>query len=210
MTQPSQRIYVDFDDVLSQTAVKLIEVLEKTFNKTIPYESIVSFNLEQSFALTSEQWNHLMDLAHTSDVLMEMKMISGAQKAMSHLYDKGFQIDIVTGRPPDTIKHSQDWLNEHKIPYHNIYFADKYLRFSELPGIDKSHYFTLEDLKKESFTFAIEDSATMAQFISEQMNIPVYLLDRPWNRKASTSNPDAPIFRCHSWQELTDQVSDRH
>jgi uncharacterized HAD superfamily protein len=62
----------------------------------------------------------------------------------------------------------------------------------------------LEDIKTMRFSFAVEDSLETAVFISNHMNIPVFLLDRPWNKNGGS---DANIKRCRGWGEIMESLS---
>ena len=44
-----RRIYVDFDDVLAETARAYTTLLEQNYGKTVPFDAIWSFNLGISF-----------------------------------------------------------------------------------------------------------------------------------------------------------------
>ncbi|MBF0105870.1 MAG: hypothetical protein HQM16_11145 [Deltaproteobacteria bacterium] len=203
MKSPACPIYVDFDDCLSQTANALMGVLKQEFNKTIPYESIVSFDLEKSFGITKEQWDHLMALAHDANTLLTMPVIEGAVKGMNSLHQAGFAIHIVTGRPPSSREQSKEWLDKNHIPYNQIYFVDKYLRF---PKDQSADFWTLNELTQQKYAFAVEDSGMMAEYIAVNMRTPVYLLDRPWNRKINASTTDGLITRCSGWEMLVERV----
>ena len=108
---------------------------------------------------------------------------------------QGCHIAIVTGRPTATYEPSLNWLDKHDVPYHSFTMVDKYSRESG----DKSIAISLEDLSDMDFSLAVEDSASMAQHISQQMGIPVALVDRPWNR---TADLNAKINRYTSWQHI--------
>lgn len=49
------KIYVDFDDILSETALYFSHLVKKMFGKYVPYENIKSFSLQKSFDLSDEE-----------------------------------------------------------------------------------------------------------------------------------------------------------
>jgi uncharacterized HAD superfamily protein len=57
----------------------------------------------------------------------------------------------------------------------------------------------LGELRKMSFALAVEDSATMAAFLAEQLATPVALVDRPWNQRAAVNGK---ITRCQDWAQI--------
>ena len=106
----------------------------------------------------------------------------------------GQEIAIVTGRPPSTHDVSRAWLARHDVPHHDFVMVDKYGRFST----DNTIAITLPELADRRFSFAVEDSPTMARFLASEMKVPVALLDRPWNQME-----DHPLItRLSDWREI--------
>jgi uncharacterized HAD superfamily protein len=174
-------IYVDFDDVLCETAQSLLKILKHEFGKQITYDEVISFDLATSFKLTSREVKKLLDIAHSREVLLSTEPIKSTIEPLQKLDSAGYKINIVTGRPACTRKASEEWLLMHAVPFYKLFFADKYQR-AIAPGKSISTI-SMEELKKQNYSFAIEDSMEMALFIMENMKIPVFLLARPWNRR---------------------------
>ena len=51
-------IYVDYDDCLCETARAFTVIAERLFGKTVPYETVRFFNLQDSFELTDEEYDN--------------------------------------------------------------------------------------------------------------------------------------------------------
>jgi len=51
-------IYVDFDDVFSDTTCAFLEILEVEFGKRVNFEDIFSFDLQASFGLGESEFEH--------------------------------------------------------------------------------------------------------------------------------------------------------
>jgi uncharacterized HAD superfamily protein len=73
--------------------------------------------------------------------------------------------------------------------------VDKYSR----KNIDRNMAISMEAFSEMKFCLAVEDSAAMAQHLSQQMGIPVALIDRPWNRTAKLNHN---IQRYASWFDI--------
>jgi hypothetical protein len=88
-------------------------------------------------------------------------------------------------------------------------FVDKYGR-GGFGGSDDS-VITLAELTQSSFCFAVEDSSDMAALLTTEMEVPVALLDRPWNWGAQFSDPRsvALIERCADWATIVERFSAR-
>ena len=60
----AMRIYIDFDDVLCETARNLAVLARELFGRTVPYEAISGFDLKAAFALSEAEIDRLMEHAH--------------------------------------------------------------------------------------------------------------------------------------------------
>jgi len=191
----AQPIYVDIDDVLCDTARALMALLEQEFNKSVSFESIMSFDLKVSFGLTQSEYEHFMHLAHLPDQILKMDRIPEAVETLRGWMDSGHDISIVTGRPTYTHDTTLKWLSNNNVPFSDFLMVDKYSRAEK----EAPEAVSLENLSKMKFHAAVEDSYDMARLIADKMKTPVYLVDRPWNRAAHTNNK---IKRFHAWAEI--------
>jgi uncharacterized HAD superfamily protein len=193
----SNTIYVDMDDVLCETARGCLAVIERKFGKRVAYECLTSFDLGQACELGPEETAALYHIVHHPDELLKLEPIPAAIPILRQWTAGGYEIAIVTGRPPATYEPSVQWLKVHEVPYHSFMMVDKYGRFETQNTIAVS----LSELAENSFSFGVEDSPTMARFLAEQMRIPVKLFDRPWNQTA-LEHPN--IKRYKHWREIAD------
>jgi uncharacterized HAD superfamily protein len=202
-------VYIDFDDVLCQTAHTFIDVVEREFGRRYAFEDIRFFNLEKSFHLTPEEYDTLMTLVHDPNVLRIMEPMPGVLDVLNDWQTRGVRTIIVTGRPPATEPACHEWLDRHHVPYERIVFVDKYSRANaENPNVQ---LFKPHELADMGFALAVEDAPAMVQFLVEHTTIPIALLDRPWNRDLGFSH-DAmaqQITRCHGWPAVAELLSAR-
>ncbi len=188
-------IYVDFDDVLSETTSAFLKILELEFGKRVNFEDIFSFDLKASFNLSDREYEDFFHRVHQADVIMSFAPIEGAIDALEGWVKLGYQISIVTGRLTSAHDASLDWLAKHDVPYHSFTMVNKYAR----GNIDSKIAVSMEVFSEMKFSLAVEDSATMALHLSQKMGIPVALIDRPWNR---TANLNPKISRYTSWYDI--------
>jgi len=205
----NRRIYVDLDDVLCETARAFITLLEKHFAKTVPFDAMTSFDLAESFDLDAKELKQLWQLVHAPEVLMSLQPIEGARDALHQLTSLGYEIDVITGRPPFTAQATKEWLEKNHFPHHRLTFVDKYGRGGLHPSY--SSVITLDELAHLSFCYAIEDSGDMVAFISTKMALPVALLERPWNREYRFSDAKSLtlIDRCVDWSGIMESFCRR-
>lgn len=195
----SKTLYIDLDDVLSATAEAYVHLIKLLFNKTVFVDDIHSFDLQVSFMLTDQQYNHMFEEAHCREFTMGLSPHPYANEILTSWRKSGYSIAIVTGRHTQTYGDTKDWLSCHSFPYDHLIMVDKYGR----EDTDKSIAIPLSELSKRTFHLAIEDNSEMAQYLSMEMNTPVMLFNRPWNRKVK-ENPF--ITRCQSWLEIARTV----
>ena len=202
MTSMDRRIYVDFDDILCETARGFTEVLEREFGKRVAFEEIFSFDLGRSFGLSPEDVAELMRRMHEADVLAKLQPVKGAIPAVQRWRRAGFEVDVVTGRPPSTRDVSEQWLAAHGLPFSVLIFVDKYARGHKDHGATR--VVALSELCRMQFRFAVEDSPGMVRFLAENMSMPVAVLNRPWNADELGVRPDAAprVHRCRDWAEI--------
>jgi uncharacterized HAD superfamily protein len=171
--------------------------IERQFGKRVTYECLTSFDLGRACELGPEETAALYHIVHHPDELLKLEPIPAAIPILRQWNAAGYEIAIVTGRPPVTYEPSVQWLKIHEVPYHSFMMVDKYGRFETQNTIAVS----LSELAENSFSFGVEDSPTMARFLAEQMRTPVKLLDRPWNQTA-VEHPN--IKRYKHWHEIAD------
>jgi hypothetical protein len=148
----SKTIYVDMDDVLCETARRFLLVIEREFGKRVAYDRLVDFDFEQSCDLTPGQRAKLYEIIHLEDEILSIEPIPEAIDVLNGWVSAGYEIAIVTGRPPDTFVPSVEWLARFKVTYHSFTIVDKYGRFETENTIGVS----LAELKTQRFCWAVE------------------------------------------------------
>ena len=202
----AKRVYVDIDDVLSATIERLIDLLEDRHGRRVAVQEVLHFDLEESFGLTSSEILDFMEAAHTDQVIESIAPTKGAAEELRRWAANGFEVILVTGRPPTTNAASRRWLETHGIEYHALHHLDKWgrpswndarlpaLRFDEIPDL--------------GFDFAVEDSLDTAVRLVEEFGLTVCLMDRPWNRATESlaSETRSKLLRCASWSEVAEEA----
>ncbi|MFK7894816.1 MAG: hypothetical protein AB8G23_03210 [Myxococcota bacterium] len=199
-----RRIYVDIDDVLSATIERLIDLLEDHHGRRVEVKDVLHFDLEKSFDLSSAEIVTFMEAAHEDAVIESIVPAEGAGSVLADWQSDGDEIALVTGRPPSTNAASKRWLSTHGLAHDALHHLDKWgrpswnqaglpaLRFDEIPALE--------------FGFAVEDSLDTAVRLVEEFDLPVCLMDRPWNRSTESlpTNTRDRLLRCASWEDVAD------
>jgi uncharacterized HAD superfamily protein len=197
-----QCIYVDIDDVLSATIERLIDLLEELHARRIEIEHVRDFDLARPFGLDEEGIQRFMAVAHRDEVIESIAPHPGAASVLDRWSQAGHSITLVTGRPPITTEASRRWLATHRFTHDALHHLDKWGRASwnesGLPAL------RFEDLPAFDFAFAVEDSLSTAVRLVEDLDLPVALIDRPWNREIGhlSARVRDRLVRCRDWRDV--------
>jgi uncharacterized HAD superfamily protein len=126
---------------------------------------------------------------------MKIAPIDQAIVTLHRWADAGYEIAIVTGRPPDSHEPSLAWLSQNRVPHHSFSMVNKYGRFTT----ENTVAINLVELATRNYCWAVEDSLPMAQYLAGQMNLRVALIDCPWNRSTQRY---ANVSRYADWPTL--------
>lgn len=192
------KIYIDFDDVICETASYFTKLAKELFGVEVPYNQVQFFNLQKSFELTDSQYDELMRAGHFPENLLSYTETEGASKTINKWLDVGHDISIITGRPYDSYEPSRCWLDEHGLDRVPLFCVDKYGR--EIFNQECTYSMTLSDLYSMDFDFAVEDSPSAFEHLLHFDNCTVAIFERPWNRGVEMINDR--FVRCANWQEI--------
>lgn len=192
------KIYIDFDDVICETAVFFTKIAKELFNIDLPYSQVQFFNLKKTFDLNDEQYDELMRVGHISSNLLSYEETKDASKIINKWVDAGHEVKIITGRPFDAYEPSRKWLDDHNLDRVPLFCVDKYGR--ESFNKDCSYSMTLEDLYALTFDFAIEDSPAAFEHVMHFENCKVAVFNRPWNKNEEL--PNDSFARCDNWEKI--------
>ncbi len=192
------KIYIDMDDVLTESYLTFLHILETKFGKKMDYSQITTFDLQKSFDLSDEEYTRFFEFIHDPEEMIQHVPVPGAKQMLKRWKDNGHNISILTGRPPEARDVSLEWLDLHDFEHDSFSIVNKYGRESSTGGMSMS----LETLCALDFDLAVEDSGSMAQFLSEKMGVTVALLDRPWNRSMTFNDK---VLRCSDWMEIREK-----
>lgn len=191
-------IYIDFDDVICETAKSFCQIADRLFGIKKPYNEVHFFNLQQSFGLTDDQYDALMKEGHLPEILLSYEETDGASISINKIVDAGHDVKIITGRPFDSYEPSRQWLDNHNLSRLPLFCVDKYGR--EIFNQNSTFNMTLNDLYAMSFDLAIEDSPAAFKHLEHFGNCKVAVFDRPWNKDAIL--PSDNYIRVKNWDQI--------
>lgn len=193
------KIYVDFDDVVAETARGLAERLRARRGSAPAYEDIRAFDLHVSFGLDDEAYRTFMEDAHTREALLAYEETPGAAATLRAWLDDGLEPVIATGRPVCSAAASREWLDARGLSDLPLLHVDKYNRSLGEPN-PSVRLVPFAELPAEGFSLAVDDAPPALALLEESKLCPYVVFDRPWNRSWAGG-----AARVHTWAEL-----DRH
>lgn len=192
------KIYIDFDDVICETAAYFTKIAKELFGVEVPYSQVQFFNLQKSFDLSDAQYGELMKAGHLPENLLSYEEAPGASKTINKWIEEGHEVSVITGRPFDSFAPSRQWLDEHGLKRVPLFCVDKYGRENFMQ--DSTFNMTLDMLYSRTFDFAVEDSPAAFVHLLHFEGCKVAVYNRPWNEQAEL--PGGNFTRCAGWAEI--------
>ena len=199
------KIYVDMDDVLCETARHLCRLAERFFQRTVAYEQVFQFDLQEVFGLTDEEMKRFMALSHRRDSLLAHAATRGARKSLLDLRAAGHDVHIVTGRPGSAHAATAEWLAKRGLGGFPVTFVDKYGRDAHYPhNPDDPPTVTLPELLAQKFDLVIDDSPSILRHLTAWPKTRIFVFARPWNVHYALA-PN--MTRVNGWPEIRRQLN---
>lgn len=183
-----RRLGIDFDDTLLDTRRVFLNLLNRAYGTHHTYESAQQYYLDSTFGCTSEDLERLF--SQNFDELHNLDPLPGVASTLLRARNSGHQLTLITARPAIHMPPLYAWVARHHLPIHHIISApksgEKALRAFE-SGIE----------------LFIDDNPRHALAIAAR-NIPVLLLDRPYNQACA----GPLITRVPDWHAIAQNLFD--
>ena len=109
------RVYIDFDDVICETAKHFCCIAKELFDIDLPYQEVQFFNLKKSFDLDDDQYEELMKAGHLPifpRLCWPMKKRQVLLKLSTNGWTKGMRFPLLPGDRSIRMAHPEDgWMN---------------------------------------------------------------------------------------------------
>ncbi len=196
------RIYVDIDDVLSETARALCGLAAREFDRHVAYEDVDGFDLQDVFHLTDEEMARFVKLSHAPECIGGYEEVPGAVAGVKALREAGHCVELVTGRPAFSAAATSAWLDAVGLSNEDVTYVDKYNRHFE-GGENLPRTLTMEELAARKYDLVIDDSPVVLARLATWSWAKVFIFSRPWNvQMASAAN----MTRVRSWAEILERI----
>ncbi len=187
------KIGIDIDNVISDTFSSYIERFNRQFDTKITYEELSDFYYFEKYSgIEKEKVEMFVEtLERDYEYHFSLKPYDEAVSVIRKWLKEKAKVHYITLRPTHMRKVTIDWLKKHGFFGKNT-TLDLY--------DEKKPHISNADYKKSiadrlGIDFIIEDAWEIAVVFT----IPVFLIDRPWNRRA---NLPKNVIRVKKWQEI--------
>jgi uncharacterized HAD superfamily protein len=182
------RLGIDIDGTLSQYDT-FLPYLNKLLGTEVTAEQLIQYDMHEIFGMKYEEFCNIFD-EHSIPMYQQSVPRPCAQKQLSWI-DEHFNIFYITARYNKFAKLTQDWLIEHRFPNREIICTGSH---------DKT-----EALKSYNIQFMVEDRLENAIQIWDELRIPIYLLDTPYNQGEHING----ICRVPDWHAIQEDMIKR-
>lgn len=204
MSPQKLKIGIDIDNVVSDSYKAFLEKFNTVFGTKIIYEKIDDFYyLEKSSGVDfSETREFINRLIIDETFQMTISPVTDAVSSIKKFHQKGHSIYFITARPKTALNHTKKWLAKHGLAGKNFILDLFEGTRHHLANLSQTISYKKRIVKEKGIDVLIEDSLE----ISEVMDIPVILIDRPWNRGVTGKRN---LFRVKTWKEIESLFGNR-
>lgn len=192
------KIGIDIDNVISDSAPIYIEKFNSAFQTSVSLEVMKSYWFTQKSTGVEQTKIEDFFTGWLSDIHFQsnLPVVEESLPVIRKWLDRGYILHYVTARPPEAEKGTRFWLLKHHLMNDG----------STLDHFNPQKYQTDSQYKKHKadilgINIFIEDSLE----IVNALDIPVLLIDKPWNRGKTRRN----VRRVKDWGEIALIVEDR-
>ncbi|GAE24743.1 HAD-superfamily hydrolase-like protein [Halalkalibacter wakoensis JCM 9140] len=180
-----KRFGLDIDGTVTDPNT-FVPYLNKHFNKSLTLDDLTEYDLTSILNISEEQFWEWM--GQHEGLIYEQAELAEHAEPILHEWTKHHQLIYITARRNHLSDVTQKWFMSKAVPYDHIELVGKH---------DK-----LEAVREHQLDIFFEDKHDNAVAIAEEFNIPVILMDTPYNRLPSPTN----VVRAQNWLEAKEWV----
>ncbi len=182
-------IGIDIDGVLTDEGPGGNSIWQQKMNELFEREITLreyTYDLRKAFGLTNQELDKFLEIK-LPEVYASVSPAPGARDTLLELEEAGHKLILITARNEMFRELTEDWLNRHQIPYHELHHDD-----------DKAPL----AVKKEIALF-IDDRKENAAAIAAE-NIPVILVNKYHNLNFESNGQ---ISKADDWKDIREQIN---
>ncbi len=186
------KLAVDCDEVLAGLLDKLIIFHNDRYGTSLLKKDFLSYTFRDTIGGTFEEEHKKFTEFLHSHYFASVQPIPNSAETLRNLKRNGFEMEIVTARPPEIINSTLEWV---KLHYRGIFSNVHFARNPKLATNGKTKGEICLDIGAD---YMIEDGPEYALDVASK-GINVLLYDNPWNRNNTFLDN---VKRVSSWKDI--------
>lgn len=191
----NNRIAIDLDEVLAGTFEIALSVhKQKWYLHHLKFEDLVDHEWRRINNVWIDKEKRLSiwrEFLGSNLVVDQVRPIEWSLIAIDRLFQKWFELHIITARPNNLHKKTYSWLNK--------YFKNKFNKVHFVTTPENIWTPKFEICKKMWINTIIEDNVDYAMELANN-DIKVIILEKPWNKNNTEKHDN--IVRVKNWGEI--------
>ncbi|GAF65927.1 MULTISPECIES: nucleotidase [Bacillaceae] len=175
-----KRFGLDIDGTITDPAT-FIPYLNQDFKKNLTLNDLTEYDLTSILKISDDDFWEWMGL-NEGKIYREAPLAPDAHSIITQ-WNQNHELIYITARRSHLFDITKSWFSEQNVPYQHIEMVGKH---------DK-----IEAIRQHQLDIFFEDKHDNAVAIAEEFQIPVILMDTPYNRLPIPSN----VIRTKSWHE---------
>jgi uncharacterized HAD superfamily protein len=191
-------IAVDADEILAAFIEHFLIYHNEKYQTDVSKDKVFTFKLETLFNIDETLVLSRMNEYYDNREVLKIEPVEGSIEGINQLLKKGYELQIVTARPPFYKELTVEWVEKH--------FPDKFqqIHFAFNPYNRNSEKMTKAQICKQIGAKVLLDDNLVNALDCASNGITVYLMDAPWNQ---TDDLPENIIRVKSWKEIVEKLS---
>ena len=165
---------VDIDDTLAPAQKHILKYVNSRAPSPFAHKNITWEFREKKVPDYDE---YVQEYLNQPELVGECEPYIDALSSLEKLALDGYQIHIASSRKENLHAVTQQWLQKHGFLDH---VQKVHPRSSDVKGAD----FKRKVVEENNVVVAFDDTHSVVEELAQIKNVRVYLIDKPWNRKA--------------------------
>ncbi|MGE7271571.1 5' nucleotidase, NT5C type [Brevibacillus panacihumi] len=178
-------IGIDIDGTVTSPS-SIVPLMNECFGKNLRYEDCLEYNLANIYKITDEEFADWLD--QYGERLYHEAPVHGNADQILRSWHQEHKLIYISAREDRHREVTLNWFSRYHIPYDEVDLIGSH---------DK-----LASARKWEVNLFLEDRLENALQLSEELEIPVFLFDTPYNQGVL---PDF-IHRVYTWEEVNHKV----
>ncbi|WP_088102483.1 hypothetical protein [Halalkalibacter urbisdiaboli] len=182
-----KRFGLDIDGTVTDPNT-FVPHLNKHFNRNLTLDDLTEYDLTSILDISEQEFWEWM--GKHEGLIYEQANLAPYAETILHEWTKYHDLIYITARREHHAKRTREWFETKKLPFDHIELVGKH---------DK-----LEAVRAHDIDIFFEDKHDNAVAIAEEFQIPVILIDTPYNRLPIPEN----VIRIYNWKEAKEWVDE--